>query len=75
MDERCLYDREDFIIQEIAIVKNLRFRLENASTQQQFLETIPEVEEETRNISTTPTSDFIDDLPQHLPGTNYYIDD
>jgi hypothetical protein len=72
MDESCFRDVLDFSSQNVNYCRNLRTNLDNPSMRQRFL---GYAETETRDVSTAPTSDFVDNTVQDLPSVDDYIDD
>ena len=72
MDEACLSEVVDFSKQSADFCNRLRTKLDNPFIPERVLTS---AEEETKNVSTTPTADFVDNLPQDLPSVDDYIDD
>jgi hypothetical protein len=71
MDESCLEELVDFSKQSANYCKTLRTKLDNPLMPERVL---TNAEAETKNVSTTPTADFVDNSPQDLPSVDDYID-
>lgn len=72
MDEACVRELLEFSKDNVNYCKKLRSKLNEQQVQETSLES---AEMETRNVSTTPTSDFVSNAPHDLPSVDDYIDD
>jgi hypothetical protein len=65
LDESCLEDIDTYLEQSITYLIDIQEKFKEANPHPDILRA---VDEATRDVSATPTSDFIDNLPTEEPG-------